>query len=191
MGTPKPLLPWGGRPLVAAQVAALRDAGIDDVVVVTGHAAAEVEKVVSGSGARCVHNTAYAEGRAGSIRIGARAIAEGCRCVVVLSVDQPRPAALIHAVIDGWQATDALIAVPAFEGRRGHPAVFDGMLLGELRAVDEASEGLRAVRRRHADSTVEIPVDDARVLLDMNTPESYAEALAAFGLAPRRQGGDG
>src|SRR5688572_29528333 len=84
MGAPKPLLPWDGRPLVAAQVAAMRAAGIDDVVVVTGHAAAEVEVALAGSGSRCAYNPAYAEGRAGSIRAGAAAIADGCACIVVL-----------------------------------------------------------------------------------------------------------
>jgi molybdenum cofactor cytidylyltransferase len=182
MGTPKPLLPWDGRALVAAQVAAMQAAGVDDVVVVTGHAAAEVEDALAASGARCVYNPGYAEGRAGSIRTGAGALGDGCACVVVLSVDQPRPSALIRAVIDGWRASGALIAVPSYQDRRGHPVVFDGSLLSELRTVDEESEGLRAVRRRHAGRTREIPVDDARALLDMNTPEAFAEARAAFGL---------
>jgi CTP:molybdopterin cytidylyltransferase MocA len=62
--------------------------------------------------------------------------------------------------------------------------VFAGSLLLELRAVTEETEGLRAVRRRHADETVEIAVDDPRALLDINTPEAYAQARVAFGLGP-------
>jgi CTP:molybdopterin cytidylyltransferase MocA len=40
MGQPKALLPWGDVTLIEYQVRELRAAGVDDVVVVLGHAAA-------------------------------------------------------------------------------------------------------------------------------------------------------
>lgn len=181
MGRPKPLLPWGDRTLVEAQVAMLRDAGADDIVVVTGHEADRIEQVLVGSGARVVFNPRYAEGRATSVRAGAQAIPDGTGCIVVLSVDQPRTADLVRAVIDAHLRAGALITVPRHAGRRGHPVVFAGSLLPELREVTEEGEGMRAVRRRHADRTVEVEVADEQVLLDVNTPDAYAAALRVFG----------
>jgi CTP:molybdopterin cytidylyltransferase MocA len=46
--------------------------------------------------------------------------------------------------------------------------------------VDEASEGLRAVIARHADSVQEVVFASAVVLLDLNTPEDYEAAKLAF-----------
>ncbi|MFN8557046.1 MAG: nucleotidyltransferase family protein [Dehalococcoidia bacterium] len=178
MGSPKPLLPWDGRPLLAYQIAQLHEAGIDDVVVVTGHAGAAVAAVARAAGARVAHNPAYAEGRAGSVRVGAQAVANG-RDVLVLNVDQPRTASLI-ATVAGARA--GAITVPLFEGRRGHPAVFAARLLPELRAVSDASEGLRAVMRAHAAEVTLVPVTDDRALLDLNTPEAYARALRRFAI---------
>jgi molybdenum cofactor cytidylyltransferase len=176
MGRPKPLLPWGGRTLVACQVEALWGASVADVVVVTGHEAGAVTAALEGTGARIAHNSAYAAGRAGSVRAGALAVPDGSD-VLVLNVDQPRDAALIRAVLDAHRAAGGLITVPVYEGRRGHPVVFAAALLPALRTVTEATEGLRAVMRAHADAVVEVPVDDPRVLLDINTPDTYRKAL--------------
>ncbi len=42
MGTLKALLPWGGVTLIEYQVGELAAAGVEDIVVVLGHAAEEV-----------------------------------------------------------------------------------------------------------------------------------------------------
>jgi molybdenum cofactor cytidylyltransferase len=182
MGTPKPLLPWDGRTLVEYQVAQLVAAEISQVIVVTGHAADEVERVLAGSSARVVRNPQYREGRAGSVRVGAAAVREPVTAVLTLNVDQPRPAELIRAIVLAHLSGDAAITVPVWAGRRGHPAVFAGALLPELRAVTEDGEGLRAVRRAHAAETRAVDLGDPRVLVDINTPESYREARRLFGL---------
>ena len=181
MGTPKPLLPWDGRTLVEYQVAQLRAAGIAEVIVVTGHEAGAVERALMSSDARLVHNPAYAAGRAGSVRTGALAAPDGLE-VLLLNVDQPRPAGVTRALLDAHRAAPALIAVPVYQGRRGHPALFAASLLRELRRVTDEREGLRAVMRAHAAAVREVPSEDPRVLLDLNTPESYQDALRLFGL---------
>jgi len=53
--------------------------------------------------------------------------------------------------------TDA-IAVPTFQGRRGHPVCVAGSFLPELRGVTEEAEGLRSIVRRHAPNIIEVPV---------------------------------
>ena len=181
MGRPKPLLPWDGRTLVEFQVAQLQEAGVGHIIVVTGHEAEAVAAVLHGSGARIVFNAAYEEGRAGSVRAGALAVPPD-HTIVVLNVDQPRPAAITRELLAAHAAGGAAITVPVFAGRCGHPVVFATPLLPELRAVDEATQGLRAVRRAYAADLHEHPVADPRVLLDVNTPEAYLEARRAFGL---------
>jgi len=179
MGRPKQLLPWGGTTLLAWQVRQMREAGVDEVVVVLGHAAAEVRPAVPPE-ARVVVNEAYRQGRASSLRCGAAAVSDDAGAVLVLSVDQPRPASLSRRLIERWRETGAPIVSPRFPRRFGHPVLVDGSLLGELRAVDEATLGLRAVIDRHAAEAEALPVEDDRVDVDLNTPADYEAALAAF-----------
>jgi molybdenum cofactor cytidylyltransferase len=181
MGSPKPLLDWKGRPLVAYQVEQLLSAGVDEVVVVVGHAAAAVRPVAEAAGARVVENRAYRSGRASSVRAGALALADDTLVVVTLNVDQPRPAWVTRRVIAAHIGTGASITTPEQGGRRGHPVAFAGALLPELRAVTEEAEGLRAVVRRHAERRGFVGIDDPVIHLEFNTPEEYAAALTAAG----------
>jgi inorganic pyrophosphatase len=177
MGTLKQLLPWQGEPLVAYGVRQLLAAGVAEVVVVVGHAADEVGPVAAAAGARVVGNPDYATGRASSVRAGAAALPDDTLAIVTLNVDQPRPAALIRRVLDAHQAGGALITGPESGGRRGHPVVFAGELLPELRAVSEETEGLRAVVHRHADRRRLLAVDGPAIHLEVNTPDEYAAAV--------------
>ncbi len=179
MGRSKQLLPWQGQTLIEYQVHQLLAGGCDAVIAVLGHHAEEIRPYAERAGARVAINAAYHEGRAGSIRTGAQALPPDTAAIVILNVDQPRPAALIRALIDTHRRDRNLITVPVYQGRRGHPAVLSGSLGGELAAVEEASEGLRAVMQRHAADRVELPVDDPAALLDLNLPADYEAARAA------------
>jgi len=181
MGTPKALLDWRGQPLVRYQVEQLRAAGCDPVVVVLGHEQERIAATLEGSGACIVDNPHYAEGRATSVRAGANAIPTTASAIVVLNVDQPREAALIRALLEALHESGAAIATPAYAGRHGHPVVFAGWLLDEIAAVDEASEGLRAVVRRHQHERLILPWPDAAVTLDLNDLDAYERARRLWG----------
>ena len=178
MGTPKPLLPWRGQPLVAYQVTQLLAAGAA-VVVVTGYAAEQIAPAVRAAGGRAVENAAYRSGRASSVRAGALSLPDDTLAVITLNVDQPRPAAVVRRVLEAHRRGTALITSPEQGGRRGHPTIFAGVLLPELRTVTEETEGLRAVLRRHADRRQFVPIDDPVIHLEFNTPDEYRLALAA------------
>jgi molybdenum cofactor cytidylyltransferase len=211
MGRLKQLLPWEGEPLVAWQARQLRDAGVDEVVVVLGHAAEEIAPWVPAF-ARAVVNAAYREGRATSLRRGAEALGDEVEAVVILSVDQPRPAWVTRKLIERWGAgphpsplplrysagdpegegtgaaprgeagTDGrpLVVSPRFSRGFGHPNLLDGSLIAELREVDEATLGLRAVIDRHVDRAVSVSIPNDAVNVDLNTAGDYEVALAAF-----------
>ena len=180
MGKPKPLLDWGGTTLIEYQVAQLREAGVDKVIVVLGHRADEALPYVHRAGALAIVNELYSEGRASSVRVAAGALPEDTTAIVVLNVDQPRPAWVTRRLLEEQRRVKALIAVPAVEGRRGHPVVFDGRLAPELREVREATAGMRAVMQAHAGDILEVPFDTSVVLLDMNVPEEYEMAKATY-----------
>jgi molybdenum cofactor cytidylyltransferase len=182
MGRPKALLDWRGRTLLQHQIATLSEAGCDPVVVVLGARAHQIRaRTQCDAPCRIVENAAYRSGRASSLRIGARALADDVEAVLIASVDGPSALATTAAVIEAWRENAASIVVPRFEGRNGHPALFDGALLGELRELQESTLGLKAVRTAHADATQFVDCDDPWVVLNMNTPEEYEQARAAHG----------
>jgi CTP:molybdopterin cytidylyltransferase MocA len=100
--------------------------------------------------------------------------------VLILGVDQPRPAWVTRLVLEEWRKQRPLLVQPRFAGRAGHPVLVDGSLVPELRAVDEATLGLRAVMERHASNMVEVMIENAHPNVDLNAPENYQAALASL-----------
>ncbi len=192
MGRAKALLDWGGKPLLQHQIDELSAAGCEPIAVVLGH---EAERIAAGircvGGCRVVRNREYASGRASSLRAGAGALPGDAVAVVVASVDTPLRGATVRALIAAWRGRPdpGAIVVPRHAGRNGHPGLFGGPLLAELRAVREESQGLRAVRRAHAAATTFLDVDDPLVTLNLNTPEAYESARRDYAPDSAARGG--
>lgn len=173
MGSPKPILDWQGRPLIRYQVDQLRGGGCDIVVVVLGYCADRVRPFVGGTEATIVENSMYREGRASSVRVGTGAIPSGAEWVLVLGVDQPRPADAVREVVRAATGSDAAIIIPTHQGRHGHPTAFAGRLLPEMRRVRDETLGLREVVKRHEKDLQLVEASSPEVLLDLNTPQDY------------------
>jgi molybdenum cofactor cytidylyltransferase len=179
MGRLKQLLPWGGTTLIDWQVRQFTQAGVESVVVVLGHVADDIRPAVP-SGTRVTLNEDYRQGRASSLRRGAQAVDGAPEALLILSVDQPRPAWLSRRLIERWLLEKPLVVSPRFVDGFGHPVLLDGSLLPELREVDDESLGLRAVIDRHLDAATVEEVHNARINVDLNTPADYDAALASF-----------
>ncbi len=172
MGHLKALLDWNGMPLIQHQVDCLADWG--EVRLVLGHEADRLQRGLRlPKNVLPVINPEYREGRATSLRVGFEALSGEPEAILVVGVDQPLDRLSLDRLTSAMNAEDAIV-IPVSEGRRGHPVIFAGRLLPELRAIDEASQGLRAVVRRHDSREVSVPGP----LWDLNRPEDYAEARA-------------
>ena len=188
MGELKALLPWQGATLIEHQVAALFDGGVDGIVVVVGHQADRLAPLLQRSDGRYdnllrAHNTDYLLGKTTSIKTGLSALpGHDVATVLMLNVDQPRSAATIQRLLQLHRAGGCSITIPEHGGKGGHPIIMDAALLDELRAIDEESQGVKAVVRRHAGDVARIDFDDSEVLWDLNTPEQYRQALDSSGL---------
>ena len=100
MGEPKALLPWMGTSLVGYQLEQLRASRVEGVVVVLGHEAEAVMSRVAGRmGVKVVVNRGYERGRASSVVAGVGAVPTEATGILILNVDQPRPAWLIDEVV--------------------------------------------------------------------------------------------
>jgi CTP:molybdopterin cytidylyltransferase MocA len=178
MGEPKALLDWEGQALVAYQVQQLQAGGVDEVIVVLGHRADEIQRQMRRLKCRVLLNALYHKGKAGSLKIGAKGVNRDAEAIVILSIDQPREAEVVRKLIEAHRAGDSLITRAAHDGKGGHPIVLAGSLRSELLGVTDESEGLKAVVRAHADKTQLVELGP-RALVDINTPEDLREARAA------------
>jgi CTP:molybdopterin cytidylyltransferase MocA len=188
MGSPKALLQAPDGPLFLARIVrAFHDAGITDVVVVTGvhHEAISAAMAASalagthppGTGARLVRNPDPSRGQLSSLWVGMdAAISHGTEALLVTLVDVPMiEAQTVSAVVETWRATRAPIVRPAIGDRHGHPVLFDRALFDELRQAPLAT-GAKTVVRAHEARIVNVPVADDGSLIDIDTPADL-EAL--------------
>lgn len=173
MGRFKLTLPWAGRTVIGQVVATLEAAGLREIVVVTGHRTEEVVAALTGTGARCVFNPAYATSEMlSSVQVGLAALDEDCPAALLCLGDQPQmEVATVQAVVAagraaGWQK----IIIPSYRMRAGHPILLPRWLWDEIRAGENT---LRDVLAAHRPETVFVTVETPTVLADLDTPEEY------------------
>jgi len=179
MGQNKLLLRLNGGTLLDNVLNAIAAAGIHEKVVVVGHNAEEVIKVVTArrDAPRIVINQDYEQGMASSFQMGLRLLRYVDAAFLVLG-DQPiLDKNLLDIMVHQLAGNrDTLIVSPIYEGKKGHPVLFRSDLFGEILGLDK-SETIRYVIRRHSDRllTVEAP---EWTIVDMDTPQDYARIRA-------------
>ncbi len=186
MGESKALLPWRGQPLLRHQVQALHDAGFRPIIIVLGYHSDRLRQAVpSLPSTVVVENLRYRRGRSTSVVCGIEQVPANATGVLVLSVDQPRPASMLRRLREAFEESRPRLAVPAYKGRAGHPLLFSAALLPELLTVTESHQGMREVTSRHHEHRLLVDVDTPLALTDLNT---HADYQAALRLAEAAQG---
>ncbi|HVY49900.1 MAG TPA: NTP transferase domain-containing protein [Minicystis sp.] len=123
------------------------------------------------------------DGPAGSLAAAAERLpTAGDALVIVTPVDTPPAAPGIVAALVARLASDPelLAARPLYEGRFGHPVVVRAPLLARFRV--KKPPPLREVLGEIGPLAAAVPVDDARVRADLDTP---ADVVRATGAAPK------
>lgn len=124
-GATKQLVEIDGRPLVRHAVDTARGAGLDPVLVVVGHDAARVRQVLPDE-VEVVHNPAFADGQATSLRAGvAAATRTDAGALVVLLADQPGVTVEAVRAVAAARAAGHQVVRAHYDDRPGHPVLFD------------------------------------------------------------------
>lgn len=177
MGTQKLLLPVGNECLIQRVVRVAREAALEPIVVVTGRDHDLIVPLV-GEGVIVVRNTDPSRGMLSSVRTALNALPGESLSAVLFLGDQP---ACSFPQVEALLRARADIAVPVFNGRRGHPLYFS---LRHREAILKRYDdtGLRGLLTDHADTVVEVPLDDPGVLIDVDTPQEYEAEMRRQGL---------
>ncbi len=180
MGTVNKLIAEiGGKPLVRIAAEQALASRASPVIVVTGHERDKVEAALAGLPVKLVHNPDYAEGLGTSLKAGIGAVPDDVDGAIVCLGDMPQvDAALIDKLIAAFDPEHgALVVVPSIEGRRGNPVLWSRRFFHDLMAI-QGDIGARHLIGSYAEAVVEVPVDGAAALTDVDTPESFSAVKA-------------
>jgi molybdenum cofactor cytidylyltransferase len=80
----------------------------------------------------------------------------------------------VAALLGAFEASGGrAICAPRFDGRRGNPVLWPARCFAEMEALG-GDAGARALLDAHAAEVCYVPVADAGVVLDVDTPEALA-----------------
>jgi len=177
-GVAKPLIRLQGVPLISRQLVALSGAGVDEVVVVTGHARNAVEELMRGFSVTLAHNEAHAQGQEGSVRAGLAALSGSFDAVFIVPVDQPLIAADdLTELIGAFKKRPAgHVVVPVVDGQRGNPILLDEVAQAQILASG-ANLGCRHLIERQPELVHVHKTANIRFITDLDTVEDV-QALA-------------
>lgn len=178
MGEPKQLLPFGESTIVETVVDSMLMSKLDSVIVVVGHCAGQVQEKLAAQPIQIVFNADYHDGMLSSAQCGVRALDKTTEAFALMLVDQPFiTPALIDTVVDAYAQTEKGIAVPSYNYRRGHPAIFHRRYVDDILALAADSGGVRTLFKTSDDDIHYVTVDTERVLRDIDYREDYERAL--------------
>jgi molybdenum cofactor cytidylyltransferase len=179
MGRPKLALPLGGQTVLECVLETVRQAGIEHILVVAGP---QVPELVSVAEAANVHILQLSEEtpdmRATIVRglcwLEERFHPQVGDSWLLVPADHPILDANVvrHLLKIRRERSEYSIVVPTFHGKRGHPALIDWKHAQGVRAFP-AGVGLNVYLRQQAIETLEVPVDSAGILCDLDTPQDY------------------
>src|SRR5215469_10970893 len=185
MGRDKALLPWPPGESVTQETflsAAIRSlaAATDFVVVIAGKNEAVLAPIAYTICASIAINPDPSLGQFSSLRVGLQEVLNrGRDAAIVTLVDRP-PASIttVHALRKAFESAPPSIwaVVPEFAGKHGHPYVV-GREMIERFLREPATGTAREVEHRFREHIQYVPVDDAAVAMNINTPEEYSSLL--------------
>jgi CTP:molybdopterin cytidylyltransferase MocA len=177
MGQPKALLPFRGGSFLSVLAETL-GAHCSPVCAVFG-ADAKYLMSFAPPAVLTTENPNYTQGMLTSLQAGLRALGNLPDRVLFTLVDHP---ALAPATIRALLASTAEIAIPKFNGKRGHPVVIHRRIAEEILAEPSTSK-LNTVMDRHASEIHYLDLDDSGITDDIDDPEAYRNLLHREGAA--------
>ncbi len=177
-GQHKLVLPFAGKTIVECTVDAVLQTDIGEAIVVLGHEAEAVRRVLGARPLRFVYNADYRQGMASSIHAGLAALAPDADAVMISLADLPlvQTAELNLLIAAFLKAENKTIIVPVFAGQRGNPVIFDLRHRSEMLAL-RGDVGCKSILAHHPEAVLEVEMPTANVLEDVDTVEAYERLI--------------
>jgi molybdenum cofactor cytidylyltransferase len=178
-GSPKAFLRVGESGALEHIVRTCRTAGLDEVRLVVGADAGRLTQAAHELDVDLpiTENPDWAEGRTGSIQAGLRDLPPTAE-VLLWPVDQPfaRPATVAALIACALSDLLATWIIPEFDARGGHPVLLRPAAWREVFTLGP-DQPLRDLIPRLGPQVRRLPVPDPGVVVNLNTPEEYLQAM--------------
>ena len=173
MGSPKALLPYHGQPFLEHLLAISKHPKIGTRRVVLGAHAERIARAVSLDANEIAINDQWQKGQLSSIQAAIRSLPEGTEGLILFLIDHPLiTGALVNGLIHHFYEAQALIALPVYEGKRGHPVIFSSSLYRDLLTAP-LDVGARAVVWAHDHDVSEYRTMEEGCVLNLNDPKAF------------------
>lgn len=180
----KPLLPFGGTTVIQHTVSRMLEGGAEEIILVTGFLATEVERIFRDSRVRFVHNRDYAKSQMfDSVCLGLAA-ARGDE-IFLLPADLPQ---IDPTLLNRLSAIPAQAVYPVCHGKNGHPLLLRRSGV-ETVLLHDGTRDLKGALERLDTQTIE--TEDLGCLLDIDNPEQCSGSAYRHQREGRRNVGQG
>ena len=179
----KPLLPLGHSTVIETALSTFLNANIKDITVILGHRADDLKPVLDRSNIHWINNGRYDDGMYSSVisAISELSLRTSVKGVFLLPADMPLVRRLtIEKIAMVYSKSESHIFYPTYLKQRGHPPLLLSDLFPDILAW-KGPDGLQSFLEQHEEQACEVEVQDEGILMDIDTPEDYAEICRAFG----------
>ena len=177
MGSPKMILPLGGKTIIEKVIENVLSSGIDKVLVVVGSGSDKILKITGKYPVMHYYNADYKEGMLSSVKCGFNNLPPQFRAAIIFLGDQPAiKSGIIDSLIESYSGSGKGLVLPVFNNRRGHPLLIDNKYRAEITGLN-GPEGLKELLNRHPDDIYEVKTYDPTILKDIDTIEDYENEL--------------
>ncbi len=175
MGRTKQLLEWEGRTILQRVLENLSRSRVDEVILVLGHEAERIVQTLDTRRVKVVINKNYKAGMISSIQQGLINLNDTAEAFFIVLADQPAIGPeVFDRLIDEFRGIlpKKSIILPAYRGRRGHPALFSAKYRQEALGIT-GDVGFRQVLEEHPEEILTVEMETDSILQDIDTPEDY------------------
>jgi len=185
MGTPKLTLPVAGTTVIGRVIAALQQARVTDIAIVTRRNDELLHAEIRRHGVTAILPEVDPPDMRVSIEQGLNWIEQVHQPApedawLLLPADHPIiDAKLLGLILNAWQAASTDVLIPVCNGRRGHPLIARWKTVTAVRQLPP-DVGVNRWLRDPATTVTGFALNDPRILCDLDHPEDYARLLASF-----------
>lgn len=169
MGRNKLLLKIDGKTVLDRLLLVL-NCVLDDIILVTGYDPEPIKKVAEDYNLKIIHNPDFDKGMTTSFKTGLRAT-NADAVFLVLGDQLGLEMSLLRRMISAMEDSNALIVIPKYEDKKGHPTLFRRPVFDELLSLGD-SDTIRDVVIRH--EAEQITVEGSKwTTLDFDTQKDF------------------
>lgn len=147
-----------------------QDAGVEEIVVVTGYKSEVLQRHLSDKGVKTIENVQFANTKMfDSLCLGLRVL-EGPYDAALLT---PGDVPLVQPeTIKKLLKAQASVVRPVYRGEPGHPVLLAAELVPKV-LNNVGTDGLRGVLESLEEPILDVEVNDAGITMDADTPEDF------------------